>query len=105
MTSKSVDVWKNIYGLMPQRYSSINSKQLMAHDEEWGGLISLYKNQDFTNSCAGTDEMWPGFPDTNEIVATAVAEGMGKSLSAQEIADLVAERMDEWLLKQGLIKK
>jgi len=105
MTSKSVDVWKNIYGLMPQRYSSINSKQLMAHDEEWGGLISLYKNQDFTNSCAGTDEMWPGFPDTNEVVATAVAEGMGKSLSAQEIADLVAERMDEWLLKQGLIKK
>ena len=105
MTSKSVDVWKNLIGLMPQRYSSINSKQLMAHDEEWGGLISLYKNKDFTNGCAGTDEMWPGFPDTNEIVSTAVAEGMGKKMSPQEIADLVAERLDGWLLKQGLIKE
>jgi len=104
MTSKSVDVWKNIVGLMPVRYSSINSEQMMAHDEEWGGLISLYKNKDFTDSCAGTDEMWPGFPDTNEIVSTAVAEGMGKKMSPQEIADLVAERLDGWLLKQGLIK-
>jgi len=105
MTSKSVSVWKNLYGLMPIRYSTINSKQMMARDEEWGGLMSLYKNRDFTDYCAGTDEMWPAFPDSNEPVATAAAEGLGKKLSPQGIADLVAERLDKFLLDQGYIKE
>jgi len=106
VTSKSVDVWKNIYGgVLPIRYSTVNSKHLGALDEDYGGLISLYRNRDFTDYCAGTDEMWPGFPDTNEPVSMAAAEGLGKRLSPQEIADLVAERLDGWLLEQGFIKK
>lgn len=105
-TSKAVDVWKNVYGgVLPIRYSTINSPQLGALDKDYGGLISLYRNRDFTDYCAGTDEMWPGFPDTNEPVSLAAAEGLGKHLSPQEIADLVAERLDEWLLKQGYIKE
>jgi len=104
MTSKSVSVWKNLFGIMPIRYSTINSKRMMAHDEEWGGLMSLYKNRDFTDYSAGTDVMWPGFPDTNEPVSTAAAEALGKKLSPQETADLIAERLDKFLLDQGFIK-
>ncbi len=104
-TSKSVSVWKNLYGIMPIRYSTIDSKQMMAHDEEWGGLITLMRNRDFANYCAGTDVMWPGFPDSNEPVATAAAEALGENLSPQETADLIADRLDQFLLDKGFIKE
>jgi glycerol transport system substrate-binding protein len=104
-TSKSTDVYKNLAGIMPIRYSTMNSKQMAAHDKEWGGLISLLQNRDFVDYCAGTDELWPGFPDTNEPVATAVAEAMGKNMNPQQMADLVAKRLDAFLLEKGFIKK
>lgn len=105
-TSKSVDVWKNVKGgVLPIRYSTIFSPHLGELDEAYGGLISLYRNLDFVNYCAGTDEMWPGFPDTNEVVSLAAAEGLGKGMTPREIAKLVAERLDEWLLTQGYIEE
>ena len=104
-TSKSVSVYKNLAGIMPIRYSTINSSQMGAHDEEWGGLMTLMQNPDFVNYCSGTDELWPGFPDTNEPIATAVAEAMGKGMTPQQMADLVAERLDGFLLEKGYIKK
>ena len=104
-TSKSVSVYKNLAGIMPIRYSTINSKQMGAHDEEWGGLITLMQNPDFVNYCSGTDELWPGFPDTNEPIATAVAEALGKGMTPQQMADLVAERLDNFLLEKGYIKE
>jgi glycerol transport system substrate-binding protein len=105
MTSKSVSVYKNLAGIMPIRYSTINSKQMSAHDKEWGGIMSLLQNSDFVNYNAGTDELWPGFPDTNEPVSTAVAEALGQKMSPQQMADLVAERLDFFLLEKGFIKK
>jgi glycerol transport system substrate-binding protein len=104
-TAKSTDVYKNLAGIMPIRYSTIKSKQMAAHDKEWGGIISLLQNSSFVDYNAGTDELWPGFPDTNEPVSTAVAEALGKGMDAQEMADLVAERMDAFLLEKGFIKK
>jgi glycerol transport system substrate-binding protein len=104
-TSKSTDVYKNLAGIMPIRYSTINSKQMAAHDKEWGGIMSLLQNRDFVDYCAGTDELWPGFPDTNEPVATAVAEALGKNMNQQQMADLVAKRLDAFLLEKGFIKK
>ena len=105
MTSKTVSVHKNVFGIMPIRYSTINSPQMMAHDEEWGGLMTLMKNKDFVSYCAGTDVLWPGFPDTNEPVATATAEAMGKGMNAKEMADLVAKRLDDFLIEKGWMKK
>jgi len=105
MTSKSVSVYKNLEGIMPIRYSTINSKQMQSHDKEWGGYMSLLKNPAFVDYNAGTDELWPGFPDTNEPIATAVAEALGEGMSAQEMADLVAERLDRFLLEKGWIAK
>jgi hypothetical protein len=90
---------------MPIRYSTIKSKQMAAHDKEWGGIISLLQNSNFVDYNSGTDELWPGFPDTNEPVSTAVAEALGKGMDAQEMADLVAERMDAFLLEKGFIKE
>jgi len=104
-TAKSTDVYKNLAGIMPIRYSTINSKQMGAHDKEWGGIMTLLQNSDFVNYCAGTDELWPGFPDTNEPVSTAVAEALGKGMDAQEMADLVAERLDAFLIEKGFIKE
>ncbi len=104
MTSKSVSVYKNLEGIMPIRYSTINSKQMMAHDKEWGGFISLLQKPEFVDYNAGTDELWPGFPDTNEPVSTAVAEALGKGMSPKEMADLVAKRLDNFLLEKGWIK-
>jgi glycerol transport system substrate-binding protein len=105
MTSKSVGVYKNLEGIMPIRYSTIKSKQMMAHDKEWGGFMTLLQNLDFVDYNAGTDELWPGFPDTNEPVATAVAEALGKGMSPTEMANLVAERLDKFLLEKGWIEK
>jgi len=105
MTSKTINVYENLYGIMPIRYSTINSKQMMAHDKEWGGLMTLMTTKDFVDYCAGTDVLWPGFPDTNEPVSTAVAEALGKGLSPKDMADLVATRMDNFLLEKGWIKK
>jgi glycerol transport system substrate-binding protein len=105
MTSKSVSVYKNLEGIMPIRYSTINSDQMMAHDKEWGGFMSLLQNPDFVDYNAGTDELWPGFPDTNEPVSTAVAEALGENMSPQEMADLVAERLDQFLLEKGWIEE
>jgi len=104
-TAKSTDVYKNLAGIMPIRYSTINSKQMGAHDKEWGGIMSLLQNKDFVNYNSGTDELWPGFPDTNEPVSTAVAEALGKGMDAQEMADLVAERLDAFLIEKGFIKE
>jgi glycerol transport system substrate-binding protein len=104
-TAKSTDVYKNLAGIMPIRYSTINSKQMGAHDKEWGGIMSLLQNKDLVNYNSGTDELWPGFPDTNEPVSTAVAEALGKGMDAQEMADLVAERMDAFLIEKGFIKE
>jgi len=104
-TAKSTDVYKNLAGIMPIRYSTINSKQMGSHDKEWGGIMSLLQNSNFVDYCAGTDELWPGFPDTNEPISTAVAEALGKGMDAQEMADLVAERLDAFLLEKGFIKK
>jgi glycerol transport system substrate-binding protein len=104
-TAKSTDVYKNLAGIMPIRYSTINSKQMTAHDKEWGGIMSLLQNRDFVDYNAGTDELWPGFPDTNEPVSTAVAEAMGKNMNPQQMADLVAQRLDAFLLEKGFIKK
>jgi len=105
MTCKSVSVYKNLAGIMPIRYSTINSPQMMAHDEEWGGFMTLLQNPDFVNYNAGTDELWPGFPDTNEPVSTAVAEAMGEGMTPKQMADLVAERLDAFLLDKGYITK
>jgi glycerol transport system substrate-binding protein len=105
MTSKSVSVYKNLAGIMPIRYSTIQSSQMMAHDEEWGGFMTLLNNPDFVNYNAGTDELWPGFPDTNEPVSTAVAEALGKNMTPKQMADLVAERLDAFLLEKGYIEK
>lgn len=105
ITSKSVSVYKNVFGIMPIRYSTINSDQMMAHDKEWGGLMTLMKNSDFVGYCAGTDVLWPGFPDTNEPVATAVAEALGKGMSPEEMANLVAKRLDDFLIEKGWMKE
>jgi glycerol transport system substrate-binding protein len=105
MTSKSVSVYKNLEGIMPIRYSTINSKQMMAHDKEWGGFMSLLQNSDFVDYNAGTDELWPGFPDTNEPVSTAVAEALGEGMNPKQMADLVARRLDAFLLEKGWIEK
>jgi glycerol transport system substrate-binding protein len=103
-TAKSTDVYKNLAGIMPIRYSTINSKQMTAHDKEWGGIMSLLQNRDFVDYNSGTDELWPGFPDTNEPISTAVAEAMGKGMNPQQMADLVAERLDAFLIEKGFIK-
>lgn len=105
MTSKSVSVWKNLNGIMPIRYSTINSPQFEAMDEELGGHVSLLQNEDFIEVQAGTDELWPGFPDTNEPVSTAIAEALGQDMSPQEMADLVAERLDQFLIDKGYIEE
>jgi hypothetical protein len=90
---------------MPIRYSTIESEQMRAHDEEWGGFMTLLNNPDFVNYNAGTDELWPGFPDTNEPVSTAVAEALGENMTPKQMADLVAERLDGFLLEKGYIEK
>jgi glycerol transport system substrate-binding protein len=101
--SKAVDVYKNLYGLMPVRWSSIAHPAMLAIDPLCGGLISLENSVAFKAYMAGTDEAWPEFPAYFEAVYPVVAEGIEKGWTGQRIADAAAASLDKMLKERGYI--
>ena len=101
--SKAVDVYKNLYGLMPIRWSTIAHPAMLAIDPLCGGLMSLENSVAFKAYMAGTDEAWPEFPAYFEAVYPVVAEGIEKGWTGQKIADEAAKSLDKMLIERGYI--
>lgn len=102
MTSKAVELKKNLEVGTPVRWSTFQAPAFKAKDKDWGGMISMVEVA--SKSFFGTDNaIGVIYPEVLPLARDRGMEGLGRKLPGAEIAVSVAQAIDDYLRSSGLL--
>jgi len=99
--SKTVDLKKSIVGVTFIRYSTINSKYMDEHKDEFGGMIDFYRS-DIERLYTDTGLNIPHYGLMAEQFWNIIADAVAGTLTSQQAMDKLAYKEDELLGKLKL---
>lgn len=103
MTSKAVELKKNLEVGLPVRWSTIQDPRFKAKDEEWGGVITVIEKAGKLHF--GTDSKMVIYPHILPLTADAGSDALQKKMPGPEIAKYVASEIDKWIKDNGWYEK
>jgi ABC-type glycerol-3-phosphate transport system substrate-binding protein len=99
MTSKAVEVKKNLNLGLAVRTSTWNHPLIKAKDDEWGKLLTVIDN--FGKLQFGTDNRMVIYPYALPLARDVGIEALEKGMSGAEIAETVAKAIDDFIYEEG----
>lgn len=103
MTSKAVELKKNLGLGLSVRTSTMNHPMYRAKDEEWGHMLSML--DDFAKTQFGTDSREVLYPYLLPLARDAAIDGLEKKMKGADIAKKVASEIDKWIKDNGWYQK
>jgi hypothetical protein len=103
MTSKAVELKKNLDIGLSVRTSTLTHPKYRANDEKWGHALSML--DDFAKLQFGTDNRQVLYPYLLPLARDIGVDALEKGMSGAEIASTVASEIDKWIKDNGWYKK
>lgn len=103
MTSKAVELKKNLGLGLSVRTSTMNHPMYRAKDEEWGHMLTML--DDFAKLQFGTDNRQVLYPYLLPLARDVGVDALEKGMSGPEIAKRVASEIDTWIKDNGWYQK
>ncbi|MEM2921780.1 MAG: hypothetical protein QXF26_05620 [Candidatus Bathyarchaeia archaeon] len=103
MTSKAVELKKNLSLGLSVRTSTLTHPMYRAKDEEWGHMLSML--DDFAKLQFGTDNRQVLYPYLLPLARDVGVDALQKGMKGADIAKTVAAEIDKWIKDNGWYKK